>query len=78
VEEQPADELADREQAGHRGARLVEHARAVVGSGENLGNFVGRPLTVILLVLAIAAFILPNLPALSGWRAERAAAGSED
>jgi Tripartite tricarboxylate transporter TctA family len=56
----------------------VQARRALVGSGEDLGVFVGRPLTVILLVLAIAAFILPNLPALSGWRRERADAAAED
>jgi len=56
----------------------VQARRALVGSGEDLGVFVGRPLTVILLLLAIAAFIVPNLPALSGWRRERAAAADED
>jgi putative tricarboxylic transport membrane protein len=56
----------------------VQARRALVGSGEDLGVFVGRPLTVILLLLALAAFILPNLPALSGWRRERAGAAAED
>ncbi len=56
----------------------VQARRALVGSGESLDVFVGRPLTVILLVLALAAFILPNLPALAGWRRERADAGAED
>jgi putative tricarboxylic transport membrane protein len=56
----------------------VQARRALVGSGEDLDVFVGRPLTVILLVLAIAAFILPNLPQLAGWRRERADAAAED
>jgi putative tricarboxylic transport membrane protein len=56
----------------------LQARRALVGSGEDLGVFVGRPLTVILLLLALAAFIVPNLPALSGWRRERAAAADED
>jgi putative tricarboxylic transport membrane protein len=56
----------------------VQARRALVGSGEDLGVFVGRPLTVILLLLAIAAFILPNLPAMAGWRRERADAAAED
>jgi putative tricarboxylic transport membrane protein len=38
--------------------------RALVGSGGDLGVFVGRPLTVILLVVALAALIVPHLPAL--------------
>jgi putative tricarboxylic transport membrane protein len=56
----------------------VQARRALVGSGEDFGVFVGRPLTVILLIVAVAAFIVPNLPALSGWRRERAAAAGED
>jgi putative tricarboxylic transport membrane protein len=52
----------------------VQARRALVGSGEDLGVFFGRPLTVILL----AAFNLPNLPQLAGWRRERADAASED
>jgi hypothetical protein len=39
--------------------------------------FVGRPLTVILLIIALAAFVLPNLPALTGWRG-RHASDAED
>jgi putative tricarboxylic transport membrane protein len=38
--------------------------RALVGSGDDLGVFVGRPLTVVLLVVALAALIVPHLPAL--------------
>ncbi len=56
----------------------VQARRALVGSGESLDVFVGRPLTLILLLLALAAFIVPNLPALSGWRREHADAGAED
>ena len=56
----------------------VQARRALVGSGEDFGVFVGRPLTVILLVLALAAFILPNLPALAAWRRERADSTAED
>ena len=44
----------------------VQARRALVGSGNDLGVFFGRPLTVILLLMAIAAFVLPNLPALDG------------
>ncbi len=54
----------------------VQACRALVGSCENLGVFVGRPLTVIL--LALAAFRVPNLPALLGWRREHAGAAAED
>ena len=56
----------------------VQARRALVGSGNDLGVFVGRPLTVALLAIAIAAFIVLNLPALSSWRRERAAASEED
>ena len=56
----------------------IQARRALVGSGDDLGVFVGRPLTVVLLLLALAAFIVPNLPALTGWRRERAAAADED
>ena len=51
--------------------------RALVGSGDDLGVFVGRPLTVLLL-LALAALILPNLPAVMGWRRAARAAAEED
>ena len=54
----------------------VQARRALVGSGNDVGVFFGRPLTVILLLLAVAAFVLPNLPALTGWRREHA--GSEE
>ena len=40
--------------------------RALTASGDDLGVFFGRPLTVILLVIAVAAFVLPQLPALRG------------
>ena len=52
--------------------------RALVGSGNDLGVFVGRPLTVVLLVFAIAALIVPHLPGLMAWRRERQAFGDED
>jgi putative tricarboxylic transport membrane protein len=55
----------------------VQARRALVGSGNDLGVFVGRPLTVILLLIALAAFVVPNLPALTGWRS-RHAADAED
>jgi putative tricarboxylic transport membrane protein len=38
--------------------------RALVGSGGDVGVFVGRPLTVVLLVVAIAALVVPHMPAL--------------
>jgi putative tricarboxylic transport membrane protein len=56
----------------------VQARRALVGSGNDVGVFFGRPLTVILLLLAIAAFVLPNLPALTGWRREHATGSEED
>jgi putative tricarboxylic transport membrane protein len=56
----------------------VQARRALVGSGNDPSVFVGRPLTVILLLIALAAFIVPNLPSLAGWRRERAAAAEED
>jgi hypothetical protein len=39
---------------------------------------IGRPLTVVLLLIALAAFIVPNLPALTGWRREHAGMAEED
>jgi putative tricarboxylic transport membrane protein len=56
----------------------VQARRALVGSGNDPSVFVGRPLTVILLLIALAAFIVPNLPSLADWRRERAAAAEED
>ncbi len=56
----------------------VQARRALVGSGNDVSVFVGRPLTVILLLIALAAFIVPNLPSLAGRRRERAAAAEED
>jgi putative tricarboxylic transport membrane protein len=38
--------------------------RALVGSGGDLGVFVSRPLTVVLLLIAFAALIVPHLPAI--------------
>jgi putative tricarboxylic transport membrane protein len=38
--------------------------RALVASGGDLGVFVSRPLTVVLLVIAVAALVVPHLPAL--------------
>ena len=38
--------------------------RALVASGDDFGVFFGRPLTVILLLFAVAAFSLPHLGAL--------------
>jgi putative tricarboxylic transport membrane protein len=38
--------------------------RALVGSGGDLGVFVSRPLTVALLLIAVAAAILPHVPAI--------------
>ena len=54
----------------------VQARRALVASGEDLGVFVSRPLTVVLLVLA--AFILPNLPTQSAWRWRRVDATAGD
>jgi putative tricarboxylic transport membrane protein len=56
----------------------VQARRALVGSGNDVDVFVGRPLTVVLLLLALAAFILPNLPSLTGWRREHASGSEED
>jgi putative tricarboxylic transport membrane protein len=56
----------------------VQARRALVGSGNDLGVFVGRPLTIVLLLIGLAAFIVPNLPGLTAWRRERAAASGED
>jgi putative tricarboxylic transport membrane protein len=52
--------------------------RALVGSGDDFGVFVGRPLTVVLLVIAIAALVVPHLPKLAAWRKERQAFAEED
>jgi putative tricarboxylic transport membrane protein len=35
--------------------------RALTASGDDFGVFFGRPLTVILLLIAVAAFIVPHL-----------------
>jgi putative tricarboxylic transport membrane protein len=56
----------------------VQARRALVGSGNDPSVFVGRPLTVVLLVIALAAFVVPNLPALTGWRREHATGSEED
>jgi putative tricarboxylic transport membrane protein len=55
----------------------VQARRALVGSGNDVGVFFGRPLTVVLLILAVAAFVLPHLPGLMRWRRD-VAADSED
>ncbi len=38
--------------------------RALVGSGGDLGVFVSRPLTIVLLLVALAALVLPHVPAI--------------
>jgi putative tricarboxylic transport membrane protein len=40
--------------------------RALVGSSGDLGVFVSRPLTVVLLLIALAALVLPHVPAIMG------------
>ena len=40
--------------------------RALTASGDDFGVFFGRPLTVILLLVAVAAFVVPHLGALRG------------
>jgi putative tricarboxylic transport membrane protein len=40
--------------------------RALTASGDDFGVFFGRPLTVILLIIAVAAFIVPHLGVLRG------------
>ena len=40
--------------------------RALVGSGGDFDVFVSRPLTVVLLLIALAAFVVPNLPRFRG------------
>jgi putative tricarboxylic transport membrane protein len=40
--------------------------RALTASGDDFGVFFGRPLTVVLLLVALLAFVLPHLPALRG------------
>jgi putative tricarboxylic transport membrane protein len=42
----------------------LQGRRALVGSGGDLSVFVGRPLTVVLLLVAIIALVLPYLPAI--------------
>lgn len=48
--------------------------RALTASGDDFGVFFGRPLTVVLAVVAVAAFVVPHLPALR----RRPAFDSED
>src|SRR5918998_865610 len=48
--------------------------RALTASGDDFGVFFGRPLTVILLLIAVAAFVVPHLPALR----KRLAFGEDD
>ncbi len=52
--------------------------RALVGSGNDLGVFVGRPLTVVLLIIALAALILPHIRTIMGWRRAAASGGGAD
>jgi putative tricarboxylic transport membrane protein len=42
----------------------LQGRRALVGSDGDLSVFVGRPLTVVLLIVAIVALVLPYLPAI--------------
>jgi putative tricarboxylic transport membrane protein len=42
----------------------LQGRRALVGSGGDLSIFVSRPLTVVLLIVAITALVLPYLPAI--------------
>jgi putative tricarboxylic transport membrane protein len=48
--------------------------RALTASGDDFGVFFGRPFTVVLLVIAVAAFVVPHLPALR----KRLAFGEDD
>jgi len=48
--------------------------RALVASGDDFGVFFSRPLTVVLLLVAVAAFVVPHLPALK----KRLAFGEDD
>ena len=52
--------------------------RALVGSGDDLGVFVGRPLTVVLLLIALAALVLPHVPAMVRWRRTGTSGGGDD
>jgi putative tricarboxylic transport membrane protein len=42
----------------------LQGRRALVGSGGDLSVFVSRPLTVVLLLVAILALVMPYLPAI--------------
>jgi putative tricarboxylic transport membrane protein len=48
--------------------------RALTASGDDFSVFFSRPLTVVLLLLAVAAFVIPHLPALK----KRLAFGEDD
>jgi putative tricarboxylic transport membrane protein len=48
--------------------------RALTASGDDLSVFFSRPLTVVLLLFAVAAFVVPHLPALK----KRLAFGEDD
>lgn len=48
--------------------------RALTASGDDVSVFFSRPLTVILLIIAVAAFVIPHLPALK----KRLAFGEDD
>jgi putative tricarboxylic transport membrane protein len=51
--------------------------RAMTASGNDVGIFFDRPLTVVLLVIALAAFVVPQLPGV-GRRRSSVAADSEE
>ena len=51
--------------------------RAMTASGNDVGIFFERPLTIVLLLLALAAFVVPQLPTV-GKRRRDVAADSED
>ena len=40
--------------------------------------FFCRPLTVVLLLFAVAAFVVPHLPKLAAWRKKRQAFAEDD
>ena len=60
----------------------LQYRRALVSADGDLGVFVSRPLTVVLLALAVIALLMPYLPVvvarLRGRRVERVAFGNED
>jgi putative tricarboxylic transport membrane protein len=48
--------------------------RALTASGDDFSVFFSRPLTIVLLLIAVAAFVVPHLPALK----KRLAFGEDD